>query len=253
MIFMIYQAASRTYDLEYPFLRIFTTCFINLFTGLNSLLKLKTKSSPRTQSLSWSESVTSLSSQMNTSAATSQLSLLSCSEDSSTTSGGSSSSGSSSATSGNNLHNLVKSPKPVSVMLSDVPYEPPNDPDSSECFEEPDFVPMDMSQGKGCEIITDPEMIRKIEEESALRIKFRSVKSVPFNERWFTTKNRTEVEHLLHNSYHVDGYFLVTPEFRDSSVSLYLNVMFNDVLHHFKIYQVSIFFRNILNIINSFK
>ena len=93
----------------------------------------------------------------------------------------------------------------------------------------------------GCEIITDPNLIRQIETESAFKSKFRSIKSVPFSEPWFTKKSKLQVEQLLHNSFHVDGYFLVNPDYskeNNSVVALYLSVMCSDVLHQFKIVQV---------------
>ena len=93
----------------------------------------------------------------------------------------------------------------------------------------------------GCEIITDPNLIRQIETESAFKSKFRSIKSVPFSEPWFTKKSKLQVEQLLYNSFHVDGYFLVNPDYskeNNSVVALYLSVMCSDVLHQFKIVQV---------------
>ena len=97
-----------------------------------------------------------------------------------------------------------------------------------------------MSAKGGCEIITDPNLIRQIDEDAAFKSRFRSIKCVPFNEPWFTKKSRPEVEHLLFNNFHVDGYFLVNPDYsKDNSVlALYLNVMFGDAIHQFKIIQV---------------
>ena len=134
-------------------------------------------------------------------------------------------------------------------MLSDVPHDSGPDFGSDpyeieDCTEEePDFVPIDMSAKGGCEIITDPNLIRQIEEESAFKSRFRSIKSVPFNEPWFTKKSKPEVENLLFNTFHVDGYFLVNPDYSKESsvVALYLSVMFRDVLHQFKIVQVLIY------------
>ena len=79
-----------------------------------------------------------------------------------------------------------------------------------------------------------------IDEDAAFKSRFRSIKCVPFNEPWFTKKSKPEVEHLLFNNFHVDGYFLVNPDYsKDNSVlALYLNVMFGDALHQFKIIQV---------------
>ena len=98
-----------------------------------------------------------------------------------------------------------------------------------------------MSAKGGCEIITDPNLIRQIEEESAFKSKFRSIKSVPFSEPWFTKKSKSEVESLLYNNFHVDGYFLVNPDYdkeNNSVVALYLSVMCSDILHQYKIIQV---------------
>merc|ERR1712051_1004917 len=179
--------------------------------GLNQILKLKTKTSniqtrTRESSLSWSESISSLS-QINSSR-TSQLSLMN--SDSETEFGAD-------------------------------PYEIEDDLE-----EEPDFVPIDMSAKGGCEIITDPNLIRQIETESAFKSKFRSIKSVPFSEPWFTKKSKLQVEQLLYNNFHVDGYFLVNPDYskeNNSVVALYLSVMCSDVLHQFKIVQRLLFDR----------
>ena len=64
---------------------------------------------------------------------------------------------------------------------------------------------------------------------------------MPFSEPWFTKKSKLQVEQLLYNSFHVDGYFLVNPDYskeNNSVVALYLSVMCSDVLHQFKIVQV---------------
>ena len=108
--------------------------------------------------------------------------------------------------------------------------------------EEEDFVPIDMSRGRGCEIITDPEAIRLLEDERVFRAKFRSVKNLPLNEPWFTPRPASEVEHLLLNTYHIDGYFLVTPDMKETNIIAFtLNVMFNETLHQFRITQVNHF------------
>merc|ERR1711963_879649 len=116
-------------------------------------------------------------------------------------------------------------------MLSDssVPLN-----EATETFDdEPDFVPLDMSN-KGCEIITDPDEIRQMDEESALKSRFRSLKNLPLEEPWFTrNKSFSEIEVLLHNKYHVNGYFLVS--LHQNTFVLY--VMYEDILHHFKIVQ----------------
>merc|ERR1711971_1489389 len=203
--------------------------------GLNQILKLKTKTSniqtrTRESSLSWSESISSLS-QINSSR-TSQLSLMNSDSDCSST---------------NSSSFMLKKPKQFSAMLSDVPHDSETefgaDPYEIEddLEEEPDFVPIDMSAKGGCEIITDPNLIRQIETESAFKSKFRSIKSVPFSEPWFTKKSKLQVEQLLYNNFHVDGYFLVNPDYskeNNSVVALYLSVMCSDVLHQFKIVQV---------------
>ena len=64
---------------------------------------------------------------------------------------------------------------------------------------------------------------------------------MPFSEPWFTKKSKLQVEQLLYNNFHVDGYFLVNPDYskeNNSVVALYLSVMCSDVLHQFKIVQV---------------
>lgn len=145
---------------------------------------------------------------------------------------------------------MLKKPKQFSAMLSDVPHDSETefgaDPYEIEddLEEEPDFVPIDMSAKGGCEIITDPHLIRQIETESAFKSKFRSIKSVPFSEPWFTKKSKLQVEQLLYNNFHVDGYFLVNPDYskeNNSVVALYLSVMCSDVLHQFKIVQRLLF------------
>jgi len=200
--------------------------------GLNQILKLKTKARTRESSLSWSESISSLS-QLNSSR-TSQLSLMNSDSDVSST---------------NSSSFMFKKPKQFSAMLSDVPHD--SEPEFGtepyeieDCEEEPDFVPIDMSAKGGCEIITDPNLIRQIEEESAFKSKFRSIKSVPFSEPWFTKKSKSEVENLLYNNFHVDGYFLVNPDYdkeNNSVVALYLSVMCSDILHQYKIIQRLLF------------
>jgi len=200
--------------------------------GLIQIQKLKTKSRTRESSLSWSESISSLS-QINSNR-TSQLSLMTNSDsDASSTSS----------------TFMIKKPKQFCAMLSDVPHDSEADIVSepydniNDCEEEPDFVPIDMSAKGGCEIITDPNLIRQIDEDAAFKSRFRSIKCVPFNEPWFTKKSRPEVEHLLFNNFHVDGYFLVNPDYsKDNSVlALYLNVMFGDAIHQFKIIQRHLF------------
>ena len=73
---------------------------------------------------------------------------------------------------------------------------------------------------------------------------------MPFSEPWFTKKSKLQVEQLLYNSFHVDGYFLVNPDYNkenNSVVALYLSVMCSDVLHQFKIVQVSTVFLRIVS------
>ena len=122
--------------------------------------------------------------------------------------------------------------KQVNAILSDIPYE-----ENFYCEqhdEEPDLVPIESSR-QGCEIITDPDLIRQMDEEAALKFRF---KNVPLSEPWFCKKQVGEVEHFLMNKFHINGYFLVTAESSDNSLNLVLNVMFNEVLHQFKINQV---------------
>lgn len=95
-------------------------------------------------------------------------------------------------------------------------------------------MPIESSR-QGCEIITDPDLIRQMDEEAALKFRF---KNVPLSEPWFCKKQVGEVEHFLMNKFHINGYFLVTAESSDNSLNLVLNVMFNEVLHQFKINQV---------------
>ena len=92
---------------------------------------------------------------------------------------------------------------------------------------------------QGCEIITDPEEIKQMNEESALKSRFKSLKNLPLEEPWFTkSKSPSEIEELLqHNKFGINGYFLVSLH----QNSFVLNVMYEDVLHHFKIVQVIYF------------
>ena len=57
-------------------------------------------------------------------------------------------------------------------------------------------------------------------------------------EPWFAKKCLFEVECLLLNQYHIDGYFLVRPEFQGEKIFLTLSVVFNDSIQHYKILQV---------------
>lgn len=130
---------------------------------------------------------------------------------------------------------MFKKPKPACAMLSDQPIVNHDFIDDHE-FEEPDFVPVDMST-KGCEIITDPTLVKQVEQERALRAKFR--KGLPFSEPWFSAKSRIEVEHLLLNFYHIDGYFLVRSDFcGGENVALVLSYVHNETLFHQRIIQV---------------
>ena len=169
------------------------------------MMKLKSK---RTPSLSWSESISSLATNSST------WSLVSSSDNSS--------SGSTSV--------MLKRPRQVCAMLSDST----GINEATEDFEEePDLVPLDMSN-KGCEIITDPDEIRQMDEESALKSRFRNLKNLPLDEPWFTRKSVSDIEALLRNKYHINGYFAVN--LQQNSFVLY--VMYEDTLHHFKIVQV---------------
>lgn len=91
---------------------------------------------------------------------------------------------------------------------------------------------------QGCEIITDPDMIKQTDVDSFLRSRFRNIKGLPLYEPWFAKKCLYEVECMLLNHYHIDGYFLVRPEFQGEKVYLMLSVVFNDSILHFKILQV---------------
>merc|ERR1711884_761500 len=100
-------------------------------------------------SLSWSESLDSSSSTHNDSLVShfSTWSLLSSSD--------SSSRGSPSV--------MLKKPKQVCALLSDIPHEAPTPAETPEdSFEEEEsiYVPVEMSS-QGCEIITDPDMIKQ--------------------------------------------------------------------------------------------
>ena len=194
------------------------------FAGLCQMMKLKSK---RTPSLSWSESVSSLATNSST------WSIVSSSENSS--------SGSSSV--------MLKRPRQVCCALNipennleatDLSQELVFDPTE----EEPDFVPLDMSK-PGCEIITDPEEIKQMTEESALKSRFKSLKHLPLDEVWFTKKPLNEIENLLkHNKYGINGYFLVSLH----QNSFVLNVIFEDVLYHFNIVQKWMFGRPIFTL-----
>lgn len=197
--------------------------------GFNQILRLKSggsKISSRNpaastqQSLSWSESILSLSTSINSTESNSQLSLVSSSSDTSTSCG-------------LGGVGLLKKPKQACAILSDIPHSEHEPSTTDYDLEEEDFVPMDMSSG-GCEIITDPEQIRQMSEESALKSKY---KCLPFHQNWFTKKPLKDVEHLLLNNHHINGYFLVTCQ-THPGIALYLNVMYNETLHQMKIIQV---------------
>merc|ERR1712004_601694 len=195
--------------------------------GLCQMMKLKSKPTPI--SLSLSESVSSLATNSST------WSILSSSE------GDNSITGSSSV--------MLKMPRQVCcALLPDKPITEPNPEatDNQDDEEEPDFVPLDMSK-QGCEIITDPEEIKQMNEESALKSRFKSLKNLPLDEVWFTkSKNPSEIENLLqHNKYGINGYFLVSLH----QNSFVLNVMYEDILHRFKIVQKWMFGRSIFTLL----
>ena len=110
-------------------------------------------------------------------------------------------------------------------------------PEDSFEDEENIYVPVEMSS-QGCEIITDPDMIKQTDVDSFLRSRFRNIKGLPLYEPWFAKKCLYEVECMLLNNYHIDGYFLVRPEFQGEKVYLMLSVVFNDSILHYKILQV---------------
>ena len=116
------------------------------------------------------------------------------------------------------------------IFLADTP---------EDSFEEEEsiYVPVEMSS-QGCEIITDPDMIKQTDIDSFIRSRFRNIKGLPLYEPWFAKKCLYEVECLLLNHYHIDGYFLVRPEFQGENVFLVLSVVFNEGILHYKIIQV---------------
>ena len=70
---------------------------------------------------------------------------------------------------------MIKQPKQVSAILSDVPKHELNVSDISD-KEEPYFVPMCSSQnGNESKIIKDPNMILEMEEQSYLKPLLRCV------------------------------------------------------------------------------
>ena len=72
----------------------------------------------------------------------------------------------------------------VCALLADIPHEPSTTTETPEdSFEEEEniYVPVEMSS-HGCEIITDPDMIKQTEIDSMLRSRFRYV--------WFHIKYR---------------------------------------------------------------
>ena len=71
---------------------------------------------------------------------------------------------------------MLKKPKQVSALLSDVPRELNIFENYDSDQEEPYFVPMNSSKN-GCEIITDPSIIQQMEEESSIKALLRSKKS----------------------------------------------------------------------------
>jgi len=143
---------------------------------------------------------------------------------------------------------MFKKPKrQVCALLSDVPHDPVPAETPEDSFEDEDsniYVPVEMSS-QGCEIITDPDMIKQTDVDSFLRSRFRNIKGLPLYEPWFAKKCLYEVECMLLNHYHIDGYFLVRPEFQGEKVYLMLSVVFNDSILHFKILQKKIFHKNV--------
>jgi len=207
--------------------------FKSKIRGINNSLVRNSKNTTKSRaesSLSWSESLDSSSSTHNDSLVShfSTWSLLSSSD--------SSSRGSPSV--------MLKKPKQVCALLSDIPHEAPTPAETPEdSFEEEEsiYVPVEMSS-QGCEIITDPDMIKQTDIDSFIRSRFRNIKGLPLYEPWFAKKCLYEVECLLLNHYHIDGYFLVRPEFQGENVFLVLSVVFNEGILHYKIIQKKMFY-----------
>ena len=67
---------------------------------------------------------------------------------------------------------------------------------------------------------------------------FRSIKChFPFNEPWFTTKSKLDIEEFLLKNNFQDGNFLVCPGDQNNSMNFDLNVVFKNSLQRFKIVQ----------------
>ena len=67
----------------------------------------------------------------------------------------------------------------------------------------------------------------------------RNMKGLSLFEPWFAKKCLYEVSCLLLNHYHINGYFLVRPEFQGDKVFLTLSVVYNEDIRHYRIIQVS--------------
>jgi len=175
--------------------------FKSKIRGINNSLVRNSKNTTKSRaesSLSWSESLDSSSSTHNDSLVShfSTWSLLSSSD--------SSSRGSPSV--------MLKKPKQVCALLSDIPHEAPTPAETPEdSFEEEEsiYVPVEMSS-QGCEIITDPDMIKQTDIDSFIRSRFRNIK--------------------------------VRPEFQGENVFLVLSVVFNEGILHYKIIQKKMFY-----------